>query len=178
MLYLCGYADSLTLVHWLDATIAGKKLRVLSLLNVPWHIAIKRTNYETIDFHRGRPVSTVGWKNYTCFPGQAMGTVHNRLCTLITDRVHYRPVQNRSQLKTAHVHNRSVHSKPCSQQAICITRAWLTGETDVIFSVPIQNRPVHNRPFITDHSKQTTFTTDPFITDLLKTDHFHNRPCS
>jgi len=44
--------------------------------------------------------------------------------------------------------------------------------------VPIQNRPVHNRPLITDHSKQTTFITDPFITDLFKTDHFHNRPCS
>jgi len=39
--------------------------------------------------------------------------------------------------------------------------------------VPIQNRPVHNRPLITGHSKQTTF-----ITDLSKTDHFHNRPCS
>jgi len=28
------------------------------------------------------------------------------------------------------------------------------------------------------HSKQTTFITGPFITDLFKTDHFHNRPCS
>jgi len=44
--------------------------------------------------------------------------------------------------------------------------------------VPIRNRPVHNRPLITDHSKQTTFITDPFTTDLFKTDHFHNRPCS
>jgi len=32
--------------------------------------------------------------------------------------------------------------------------------------VPIQNRPVHNRPLMTDHSKQTTFITD----------HVHNRP--
>jgi len=31
--------------------------------------------------------------------------------------------------------------------------------------VPIQNRPVHNRPLITDHSKQTTFITDPFTID-------------
>jgi len=31
--------------------------------------------------------------------------------------------------------------------------------------VPIQNRPVHNRPLKTDHSKQTTFITD----------HAHNR---
>jgi len=44
--------------------------------------------------------------------------------------------------------------------------------------VPIQNRPVRNRPVITDHSKQTTFITDPFITDLFNTDHFHNTPCS
>jgi len=29
--------------------------------------------------------------------------------------------------------------------------------------------PVHNRPLITDHSKQTTLTKDPFITD-----NFHN----
>ena len=26
--------------------------------------------------------------------------------------------------------------------------------------VPIQNRPVYNRPLITDHSKQTIFITD------------------
>jgi len=38
--------------------------------------------------------------------------------------------------------------------------------------VSIQNRPVHNRPLITDHSKQTTFITDPFITDLFITDPF------
>jgi len=34
--------------------------------------------------------------------------------------------------------------------------------------------PIQNRPLITDHSKQTTFITDPFITDLFKTDHFHH----
>ena len=28
-----------------------------------------------------------------------------------------------------------------------------------------------NRPFITDHSKQSTFITDPFITDPFVTDH-------
>jgi len=44
--------------------------------------------------------------------------------------------------------------------------------------VPIQNRPVHNRPLITDHvhnrpvqirplSKQTMFITDPLVTDHI-----------
>ena len=42
--------------------------------------------------------------------------------------------------------------------------------------VPIQNRPVHNRPPITDHSKQTMFITDPFITDPFVTDHVDNGP--
>ena len=57
--------------------------------------------------------------------------------------------------------------------------------------VHIQNRPVHNRPLITDHSKQTTsitdpfiidpskqttFITDPFITDPFVTDHVDNGP--
>jgi len=46
--------------------------------------------------------------------------------------------------------------------------------------VSVQNRPVQNRPFITDHSKQATFITDPFITDPFITeqyiiDHIHNR---
>jgi len=49
--------------------------------------------------------------------------------------------------------------------------------------VSVQNRPVQNRPFITDHSKQTTFITDPFITDPFitapfTTDHIHTRLCS
>jgi len=44
--------------------------------------------------------------------------------------------------------------------------------------VSVQNRPVQNRPFITDHSKQITFTTDPFITDQYIIDHIHNRLCS
>jgi len=34
--------------------------------------------------------------------------------------------------------------------------------------VPFQNRPVHNGPLTTDHSKQTMFITD----------HVHNRPRS
>ena len=45
-------------------------------------------------------------------------------------------------------------------------------------TVSVQNRPVQNRPFITDHSKQTTFITDPFITDPFITDYVHNRPRS
>jgi len=44
--------------------------------------------------------------------------------------------------------------------------------------VSVQNRPVQNRPFITDHSKQNTFITDPFITDPFITDYVHNRPRS
>jgi len=36
---------------------------------------------------------------------------------------------------------------------------------DMLRLASVQNRPVQNRPFITDHSKQTTFITDPFITD-------------
>ena len=60
---------------------------------------------------------------------------------------------------------------------------------EVFKRVPFQNRPVHIRPFITDHvrnrpahnrpvhnrprSQQTTFITGPFITD-----HLHNRSCS
>ena len=54
------------------------------------------------------------------------------------------------------------------------TKSFRLETLEMSATVPIQSRPVHNRPFITDHSKQTTFTTDPFITDLLKTDHFHN----
>ena len=42
--------------------------------------------------------------------------------------------------------------------------------------VLIQNRPVHNRALITDHSKQTTFTTEPFITEPFVTDHVDNGP--
>jgi len=44
--------------------------------------------------------------------------------------------------------------------------------------VSVQNRRVQNRPFITDHSKQTTFITDPFTTDPFITDYVHNRPRS
>jgi len=37
---------------------------------------------------------------------------------------------------------------------------------------------VQNRPFITDHSKQTTFITGPFITDPFIIDYVYNRPRS
>jgi len=37
---------------------------------------------------------------------------------------------------------------------------------------------VQDRPFITDHSKQTTFITDPFMADPFITDHVDNRLCS
>ena len=46
----------------------------------------------------------------------------------------------------------------------------------LFWKVSVQNRPVQNRPFITDHSKQTTFITDPFITHPFITDYVHNRP--
>jgi len=45
-------------------------------------------------------------------------------------------------------------------------------------TVSVQNRSVQNRPFITDHPKQTTFITVPFITDPFITDYVHNRPRS
>jgi len=51
-------------------------------------------------------------------------------------------------------------------------------EESMFFWVPFQNRPVHNRPLTTEHSKQTTFVTDLFITDPFITDHVHNRPRS
>jgi len=48
----------------------------------------------------------------------------------------------------------------------------------MFWRVSVQNRPVQNRPFIIDHSKQTTFKTDPFITNPFITDSVHNRPRS
>ena len=44
----------------------------------------------------------------------------------------------------------------------------------VVGSFPFQNRPVHNKQLITDHSKQTTFATDLFITDPFITDNLHD----
>jgi len=45
--------------------------------------------------------------------------------------------------------------------------------TSLLWVVSVQYRPVHNRPLITEHLKQTTFVTDQFIID-----HVHNRPRS
>ena len=46
--------------------------------------------------------------------------------------------------------------------------------------VPIQNSPVHNKPLKADHSKQITFITcskqTTFITDPFVTDHVDNGP--
>jgi len=78
MLYLCGYVDSLTLGHWLATKIAGNKLRVLSLLDVPWHEPIIKK--ETLDFHRRRPVATVGWKNYIISPANPALVVQIACC--------------------------------------------------------------------------------------------------
>ena len=55
-----------------------------------------------------------------------------------------------------------------------LTHSYVDVETEfgvvsLILMVSVQNRPVQNRPFITDHSKQTTFITDPFITDFVRT---------
>jgi len=64
----------------------------------------------------------------------------------------------------------------CSLLADCLQVQLV--EHLLFLLVSVQNRLVQNRPFITDHSKQTTFITDPFITDPFITDHVHNRPRS
>jgi len=46
----------------------------------------------------------------------------------------------------------------------------------LVYSVSVQNRPVHTRLLITDHSKQTAFVTDLFTTDPLITRPHYNRP--
>jgi len=40
---------------------------------------------------------------------------------------------------------------------------------------PFKNRPVYNRPLITDHSKQTAFITDLFLVDPFINNDIHNR---
>ena len=86
MLYLCGYVglDSLTLLYWLAARVAGKKLRVLPLLYVPWHISIKWTDYQDRSnwFHRGGGCCNSGLKKVHLFPpvNQAQAQVMQMAC--------------------------------------------------------------------------------------------------
>jgi len=39
-----------------------------------------------------------------------------------------------------------------------------------------QNKPVHKRPLISDHLKQSTFLSGLFIADPFIIGHVHNRP--